>query len=253
MNIINATWEKRNFGCPVFEVEFNQKDFDSFDTHIKGLKEIENQKAYIVLKCPVGNVEIIHKLEDYGFRFLETIFDLKKKTNTSFSLPEYYNRLNCLFKTREILDKTEWKEIIKNNITDKMFVSDRVYLDPILANAISAKRYKNWANDLSDDSDARMLLIEKKSNKEPIGFTIVKENKDSNSTNGLIGGIFPNISCFGVGAMLISAPLEYAFKRNSNYFMAHISSNNLPVLKLYSQFGFEFISEHYVLRKYIKE
>lgn len=249
MKIIKATWENRNFGCDAYEITLDKKDLKDFDTTLKEIQSQDFTGAYVTLKMPVGNLKALHALEDDGFRFMENALSFKIKTD-SFVIPSQYERIFSLFSYRIISSSSqEWDEIIDKHIRDDMFVSDRVYLDPMLPEGTSATRYKNWSRDLKNDENATFLLFYKKSNSDPVGYLILKYDSDENSYDGPIGGIFSHVSYFGIGSLLLLAPLEFSNKKNAKYYYVHISSNNFPVLKLYSTFPCECISEQYVLRK----
>ena len=72
MKIINATWEKRNFDMDTYEISLDKKDLRNFDETYKKIEEQNYKNAYVIIKLPVGDIEAVHKLEDAGFRFLET-------------------------------------------------------------------------------------------------------------------------------------------------------------------------------------
>lgn len=249
MKIIKATWENRNLGCDAYEITLDRKDLKNFDAVLDEIHTQDFAGAYVTLKMPVGDLQALHALEDDGFRFMENAISFRIRID-DVVVPEQYNRILALFSYRIIShDSSEWEDIIEKYITDDMYVSDRIYLDTKLPKGTSAKRYKNWSKDLKNDDDTTFLLFYNKKNNDPVGYLILKYNKEDNSFDGPIGGIFSHISYFGIGAQLLVAPLIYSKKRNVRYYYVHISSNNFPVLKLYSAFPCECISEQYVLRK----
>lgn len=249
MKIVKATWENRNLGHDAYEITLDRKDLKNFDATLKEIHAQDFRGAYVVIKIPVGVLKALHALEDDGFRFVETALSFKIRTD-NFEIPKQYERICSLFDYRIISHNTsEWEEIIDKYITDDMYVSDRIYLDPLLPEGTSSTRYKNWSKDLKNDINTTFLLFYNKKNNDPVGYLILKYNADENSFDGPIGGIFAHINYFGIGSLLMIAPLIFSKERNAKYYYVHISSNNFPVLKLYSAFSCECVSEQYVLRK----
>ena len=76
MKIVHATWEKRNFGRDAYEVTLDRKDMDDVSAVIGTLSDARFNETYVCVKLPVGNLKIVHALEDLGFRFLETQLSL---------------------------------------------------------------------------------------------------------------------------------------------------------------------------------
>ncbi len=249
MKIVKATWENRNLGRDAYEITLDRKDLKDFDEILQEIRTQDFAGAYVTLKMPVGDLKALHTLEDEGFRFMENALSFKIRTDI-LTVPSQYERLLQLFSYRVIShDSDEWENIIDTYISDDMYVSDRIYLDPYLPANASATRYKNWSKDLKKDENTRFLLFYKKDNNDPIGYSILKYNEKDNAFDGYVGGIFPHIKYFGVGAVLLLEPIIFSKENNVKNYYVHISSNNFPVLKLYSSFPCECISEQYVLRK----
>ena len=75
MKIINAHWEERNTGMKVLEIVFNRKD--KLKVFIDLI--IEEKFDYIVAKVPGGKTELIHELENSGYRLLENQIQISVK------------------------------------------------------------------------------------------------------------------------------------------------------------------------------
>lgn len=236
MKIINATWEKRNFNMDTYEIILDKKDLRNFD---ETFLEIQNQNfknAYVVIKMPVGNLVAIHKLEDYGYRFLETqiglvdhFLPLQDDLFLSESKAVVYEEISK--------NKDEWEKIIKK-ITPDMFDTDRVSLDPFLGKEIASKRYQNWCRDLFQDENSTMLII--KYNDEICGFVIYLIDEKNNKKDGVLGGFFAEYKDMGMGLSWVN---------KTTNIKTSISSNNLSVFKIHQHCGRIVYKEKYVLRK----
>lgn len=246
MKIVEATWEKRNFGMDVFEITLNKKDLKIFEETLEIIKKQNFKNVYVVLKMPVGNLKALHKLEDLGYRFLETQISLID--NFEPKLDKYDGIEDNIIKNIAIenipKEKEQWERIIKK-ITPGMFDLDRVSLDPLLGKEIACKRYKNWCMDLFDNPNSSMI-VRKIGNKE-CGFAINVVDKMNGKIDGIIGGVFEEFKNIGLGISWLHEKNGYDSKQNP--IQTSVSSNNVPVLKIHQQAGRIVTRLKYVLRK----
>ena len=238
MKIINATWEKRNFNMDAYEINLDKKDLKNFNETYQKIKEQNYKNAYVIIKLPVGNIAAVHKLEDEGFRFLET----------QLYLADHFNPLEDEINTNSLQnqgieeyiapkDRTEWEKII-SMITPGMFDTDRVSLDPKLGIDIACKRYQNWCRDLFEKPGSIMHVI--KYNGEICSFGIDVVDNETGRIDGVLGGVFEKYKKLGIGLSWI-----YPSKNKKTA----VSSNNLSVLKIHQHCGRIIYKERYVLRK----
>lgn len=240
MKITKATWEKRNFGMNVYEIFLDKKDLRNFDEVFQEIKDQGFQKAYVVIKMPVGNLKALHALEDDGYRFLETQLYLNdyfqpKDLELDIIRNEIIHNNLTIEQIPKIREK--WEEIIQK-ITPGTFDTDRVSLDPILGEEIACKRYQNWCRDLFDDLNSIMYV--RKINGEIYGFHIDVIDK-TGSIVGVLGAIFPS---YRTKLLSISWIDNYA----GNVKTA-TSSNNPSATKIHQHNGKIIYKMRYVLRK----
>ena len=88
MEKIEQPWEKKNLG--VHSVEFR---FDGTESIEKIGREIlgEINFDYQLCRVPVGRMDIVYLLQDHGFRFAETSFELSADLK-NLALPKAYER-----------------------------------------------------------------------------------------------------------------------------------------------------------------
>jgi hypothetical protein len=246
MKVIDAFWEKRNFGYDVIEIIVDNTDLNDIDYLINAINKVASNCSYVVIKFPVGNLQLLHALQDIGFYFMETQFvctmDIK-----GYKVPSLFTKYLDSFYYEEIeKDIDKWTKVI-DKIELGMFNTDRVYLDPALNNDIALKRYRNWALDLVNQKDAFLCTINIKKSKEAIGCVLY--TIDGQSMHGIIGGIFKQYQKLGMGVGMLASIIHFAVKRDIKTLYSPISSNNPPVLKLHFAFGFLLKDERYVMRK----
>lgn len=241
MKIIEATWEKRNFGMDTYEISLDKKDLRNFDDAYQKIKSQNFKNSYVVIKMPVGNLEALHKLEDDGYRFLETQLSLVDHFEPLDSEASILSNQEDV-KT-EILpkEKSEWEQII-NKITPGMFDTDRVSLDPKLGKEIACKRYKNWCLDLFEKPNTNLYI--KKINDVVFGFSIDVVDEKTGVVDALIGGNFEEFKNMGLGGIMLNDAKKIKANRKTT-----VSTNNLPILKLHQHCGRVIYKERYVLRK----
>lgn len=249
MEIINATWEKRNFNMDAFEINLTKKDLKDFDAVLKKIDEQNFKNAYVVIKMPVGNLKALHKLEDLGYRFLETQFHLVQHFEPK--LDDYKNLIENSNDeiTLEFVPKEReaWERVIKK-ITPGMFDTDRVSLDPELGEEIACKRYQNWCMDLFEKPNSRLVV--RKINGVEFGFGLDIIDEKTGTVDGILGGIFAEFKGSGLGSVYLNDTNKLNNIKTST--KTSVSSNNLNIFKIHQQCGKIVAKEKYILRKIYK-
>lgn len=240
MKITKATWEKRNFGMDVYEIFLDKKDLRNFDEVFQEIKDQGFQKAYVVIKMPVGNLKALHALEDDGYRFLETqlyLNDYFQPKDLELNIIRNETIRNNLTIEQIPKIREKWEEIIQK-ITPGTFDTDRVSLDPILGKEVACKRYQNWCRDLFDDLNSSMHV--RKINGEIYGFGIDVVDK-TGSIAGVLGAIFPSYRTTFLGISWID--------NCAGSLKTAVSSNNPSATKIHQHNGRIIYKMRYVLRK----
>lgn len=241
MKIVEAVWEKRNLGMDAYEISLTKKDLADVDNVLNFLRQQNFQNCYVVIKLPVGNLKILHALEDEGYRFMETQFEMKdyfQPYEDDDIIKELKN--SCV---REVVPKTReaWEEII-SRITPGMFDTDRISLDQNFGPEVACKRYQNWCRDLFDNPDSYMWIL--KSNDDIVSFSVCIYNRQKEQDEGVIGGVFENQKGNGFGLLQAVHQCDFVHPTRTT-----VSSNNLTVLKIYQKYGTIIIGEKYVLSR----
>jgi len=246
MKVVNALWEVRNSGLTTCEIVFEKGD--SFDEYLA--LNIEKTFQYSVVKIPYDNLKLLHNLEDFGYKYIETQFNVCVATSEIDRIDKKWER---------VLEDTGYKllrddqdfDVIISNIRDGMFKSDRVSLDEKLGKETSALRYINWIMDLRTDINAEIYYLTKRG--EEVGFFIIREAVEK-SIHSVIAGIFNQFQGKGLSVALIYYYLKLAAERNAKNAFTSFSSNNIGMLNTFTKtVSFKTVSIFYVLRKLIDE
>lgn len=241
MKIIQATWEKRNFGCDAYEILLDKNDLQNVEASLGTIRAQNFADAYVVVKLPVGNLKLLHALEDEGFRFLETQLFLVDRFEP-LEKPEQIERMMQGVERNVVPKKKDAWESIISRITPEMFDTDRVCLDPKLGKDIACLRYQNWCRDLFDNPNSWMWVLSV--NNEEVSFGINVRDEKKGFENGILGGVFAPYKGLGYGVFQILDASE-SMKKTKTV----VSSNNQGMLRVYQSYGRVIYKELYALRK----
>ena len=242
MKVVHAVWEQRNLGRDAWEVTLEKKDMGDAAGVLAALHHPRYAGCYVCVKMPVGNLHVLHALEDDGFRFLETqlhlVEALEKSDVMKFAAKESNSRLEerVVPKTRE-----EWGKVIEK-ITPGMFDTDRISMDPVFGEEIACKRYRNWCWDLFENP-ASVLKVASIDGMD-VYFNIFVLEREPEIFYGVIGGTFPAGKDSGLGALSCAKASTAQGKYRTS-----VSTNNLPIIKIHQNLGRIVYGECYVLRK----
>ncbi|MEC0226699.1 GNAT family N-acetyltransferase [Paenibacillus alba] len=242
MKKVDAFWEMQNIGKTVLEIEFDNKDATNCLNELTSDFETYD---YIVAKIPIGKLDIVHSLEDRGFRFMETqielAYNLKKHTKASSYVKKLSDQAQC--KKVNTLDQLN---VLLSRIEEDLFITDRISLDPLLGKAISHKRYLNWLNDAFHKEAASIYEVELKS--RDIGF-FYSTTLDSTTIYGVLASVYKKYRNRGLGLIVLEAAFNWAKEVGYSKIITRVSSNNLEALRTNLNLGFESKNMYHILRK----
>lgn len=230
MKLTDARWDTRNLGVKCAEINFEPEDTIE---NLSDALEWSSPFDYITAKVPSGMVELSLELQQRGFSYIESLFgvsiDLSKTT-----VPPFVGRREGLFTCK--LADGQSRERVFSEIAKGVFDTDRVALDPAFGIHASAKRYINW---IRDEMNRGAFLYHVLYKDEEIAFFTMKE-------------IIPAVECYPFLTGLYSSWRESGLGTNATVLMAmrearrlgyrrirtHISSNNLPIVRMHELLGY---------------
>ncbi len=89
MKIVNAYWDEKISGYKTCEILFEKHD--TYQDYLNA--EIERNFKFSVVKIPIGNLKLVHQLEDFGYRYLENQLFLSFNVEQLEYLNLKWNRL----------------------------------------------------------------------------------------------------------------------------------------------------------------
>jgi len=235
-------WDSKLFEKNVFEIRnedyFDQNEFKEIDERC-----IFDQTFMSYIKVNSTELEKIHFLEDLGFNYMESQYEVKKIITEPYKTSPFSK--HCLLKSLGCSDKEMIKKI--EYIITTSFDTDRYYLDPKFDKKYSGLRYKNWfLNSLYDQNYLTNYYIAKRKG-DLIGFLMVKNEFDKIYL--ALGGVSNEFKGFGFYASLLTDYLNQAFSQGHKTIYSSISSHNLEILNIYIYLGFGVVDEKIVMRK----
>lgn len=244
MKIIDAIWDEKVTGLKTCEIVFGETD--TFLSYLEA--GIENNYKFSVTKVPVGNIELVHNLEEIGYRYLENQLDISFNVDQIEYINPIWQKLLKGF-SYKLIRKKEEIENVKNQVSQRMFEADRYSRDPFWKNEISSRRYVNWIDDLFEKGLIKFYVMIK--NEKEVGFFTIKVESRT-TTSCPIAGIYNQYKFSGYIFVLAWYLLVLSREMGAKKWVSSISTNNRNILSSFSKvFTFKVNDIFIVLRKTI--
>ena len=233
MDVVEATWEKRNLGVDTMEVSLSDEDLRLGERELMGkIRGIEEtyHPGYMVVRIPEGRPTIGLAMAQQGFWKIETQIGLVSERKDMEEAWKRCRRFQRDIHIERAATEADCEEIIRQ-VQQGMFVTDRIALDPAFGIPVANLRYANW---IRDEFERGTTIYFVSVGERRIGFNmeVVKDNRK----HGLLGGVFLESQKLGVFLDVAETERNLALGIAEVHFS--VSSNNLAVLRLHEQFGF---------------
>lgn len=245
MKATDCYWEQANLGRKVVEIGVDASDAYSAD-------EIERMAEgfdYVCVKIPVGKTEFNFGLAGQGFTMIECQYRILK-TYKSFDFNDrLVARLLPGVRVEEVKTDAEFECII-SNMTQDMFSTDRIVLDPHFDKRDGLVRYTNWMR--TEYQNGTSVFLATYYEGQLIGFGMYRT--DMFGYDALLGGVFEQYQGVGLGLLTCCQAFIYAYQQQKPFrrMVTSISSNNVPVVELYNYFGYQVRETRYVFVRHNK-
>ena len=241
MKITDCPWELENIGCRVVEISVSAIETIDPDE----IQSIESKYDYVVIKIESGNMRNNTLMTKLGYVLSETQLSLKK-TIKEWHIQEdkLTSALLGQMKIERIQTEEELQELLLL-ITDDMFSTDRIYLDPVFGPKYSVRRYRNW---IVSEFNRGSLLYKHYFRNQYVGFSLSRNENDS--LYCLLAGTFEPYQNSGIGFWIPLIPLLYKEIPCVKY-ETKISTNNYPVWQMYNRHNYIISRFDYVFIKHV--
>lgn len=242
MRVIDCHWEQKNIGKKTVEITIETTDH--YDCSL-----IERQThgyEYAVVKVPMNMPAFNLGLSKLGYTCIETQMNVGiDYSNFDFSkVAHFYDDTSY-----EYVDTIDDFNTIVSHIQPGMFSTDRISIDPEYGETMGCQRYINWLT--TEYESKRSQLIKVLYRNEHVGFMLVRIEDDNIEL--LLNGLYKEYQGKGLGLLTPASPMMYTKKNDLQITKetTSISSNNIPVVKLYNRLQFQLLSQTYVYIKHI--
>lgn len=228
-------------GRSVLEIRAFQAG-DDFPGEEKRFRQ-EHDPLYVVCRVPVEDLEAIHRLEDNGFRFIETQLKLMLKMK-SYDASKYpYSYLP--------VEPEDLETVL--NIAETIFSDDRFSVDPVIkerfAGKASGERYRRYVMKSFEAKDECVYKMVNNATKEIVGFGTHRHTSQDEAVI-FIGGIVGSYQKAGLGPISDFLAINNLRREGVKKAYTHVSARNYAIMNLeISGLGFKVIDSHVVLRK----
>lgn len=239
MIIVDTYWEKRNLGVESAKIIIDHNDtIEEIEQMVKQLN-----KEYIEVDIPTGYIQAIRSLEMKGFNFMEMSLALGASIK-DIIIPKTVERAIRRL-SYELASKQEIGTVLEIINSGKMFLTDKISLNPNFGVFKAGNRYVNWTEQLLDTGSQAYVI---KNREKLLGFEVVQIKDDM--AVFCLGGSFPES---GAGSGLIMSGTSYAFWKDQGIaeINTSVSSNNLTILKIHEFFGLKIQDMRYIMVKNI--
>lgn len=237
MKIIDSFWEKENLGVTSKEVIVDLSD--TIEEVKNGLVPIDDQ--YIVVKIPASMFNITNLVQELGYQFVEEMIEVKHDLHDvkrDRILQRLYESLD--YRLMNVSDvETLYVEIDKG-----LFSSDRISNDPHFTPQLSARRYKNWIQQMLNDGAIPYVMSYKG---EPAGF-IILTTKDRIVYHSVLGGGYEKFRKTGLG--MVQKEQEIVKSLGGKLLITNVSSNNVNQFRALLGNGFVVSQINHVFVKH---
>lgn len=242
MKAVDCFWEKKNLGKKTIEISIEETDLFNRES----LEQLVKCYEYVVVKVPMRMPLFNIGITDMGFVCIES------QMNVGIVFKDFnFSKVAHLYDdtSYEIVNDMVGFQSVISRIHPGMYSTDRISIDPKFGEAIGCQRYINWLT--MEYNSKRSQLIKVIYKNEHVGFMLVRIVNDSIEL--LLNGLYKEYHGKGLGFLTPASPMMY-IKKDSLPVIKEttcISSNNIPVVKLYNRLQFQLLSQTYVFIKHL--
>ena len=241
MRVIDCHWEQKNIGKKTVEITIETADHYDYPLIEKQALEYE----YVVVKVPMNMPAYNIGLAKLGYTCIET------QMNVGVDYRKFdFSRVAHLYNdtTYEVVDTIDDFNAVVSSIQPGMFSTDRISIDPEFGETMGCQRYINWLT--TEYESKRSQLIKVLYKNEHVGFMLIRIEDDT--IDLLLNGLYKDCQGKGLGLLTPASPMMYVKKFGLQIAKetTSISSNNVPVVKLYNRLQFQLLQQTYVFVKH---
>lgn len=215
--------DSRVLGRPVLDLVNSTPEDDL--AAVENAYIARHNPAYVLCKVPIEDVALIQRLEDIGFRFIETQLRL------TFRLKQPFAVSDGQYHFERVVDEQALQEVLA--IVRETFTDDRWLVDPWFKNgsALPGKRYEAYVRQSFERPDERVYrLVERESGRTLSMRT--HRHLGNGEALMLLGGVHPDYKGAGLAPLTSFHEYNELLRQGITRITTHVSARNYAILNL---------------------
>lgn len=202
-----------------------------------------NKIEFLIARCPVENLELVHQLETQGFLLMDTLVYYSRSLENP-ELPTFPQ--NPPVNLAKIEEREAIKQIAQAAFKDYI---GHFHADPRLDRTACDAVYPDWAERslLEQNQDSAVLVASIEDH--PVGFLTLRKNSQF-ETEGPLFAVAPDAQSGGIGTALMIHALHWSKKKGAQRMIISTQINNLGSQKVWGRLGFQLAYAFYTFHKW---
>lgn len=232
MDYFHVPWDSQIFGRPIAQIERLEvlnddavAEFELFEVWSR-----EQQIEFTACRLDHQSLREAGWLEGRGFRFVETMLYPRFDTLDKLAPNPLDTKIDIVAAASGDLAQVQ-------SVAASAFVTSRFVIDPSIAPALGAQRYRFWVS--NSFADPKHLVLKAMQRDVMVGFFIVEEREDG-SAYWHLTAVTPEFQGMGIGKTIWSRMMQWHRERGAKRIDTAVSGHNLPVIGLYGRLGWRF-------------
>jgi hypothetical protein len=217
---------------------------DTFDAVYKFCKE--QSIKLLIARCPVSEVNFVHKLDNHGFLLMDTLVyysrDLVRK-----SIPDIWNLV--IIRPVKPGEADRVKKLAMRSFAGYI---GHYHNDDRLARNLCDEIYPDWAyrSCISKDIADEVFIAEQENT--VVGFITLRMNNLMES-EGVLNGVLPAAEKQGIYTSLVAHGMMWSIRQGAEAMVISTQIANTAPQKVWTRLGFEFSHAYYTFHKWFDD
>jgi GNAT superfamily N-acetyltransferase len=228
------TWDSAVTGYPVWQIDGIELREQGGDEGMRLFEQARDRLRVGLVSCrlPHNRIDVSMFLENYGFRFIEMLYQPKIELTSDWRGAESLALLKV-----KLASKKDLPKII--DLAGRAFVNERFHIDPRLGASLGNQRYRNWVRSIIGHPRQRLYALE---DEQGLLSFFVTEQLEDGTCYWHLNAVEPQRQGQGYGRRAWLTMLQQALDRGATRVRTSIAVRNHRVLNLYANLGFRFSS-----------
>jgi len=202
----------------------------------------QNDVDLLIVRCDVGQLDLVHRLQDDGFRLMDTLVYYSRPLDHIQQLKQ--NEIVI----RPVLSGEEYQVEKLAKYTFENYI-DHYHSDPLLDNKHADEAFGSWARRSCTEKSVSDQVMVAADPHEIIGFATLRMNSPEEG-EGVLFGVSPQAQGRGIYGRLIGAGLSWCKDQGAKRMVVSTQINNYVVQAVWIRNGFTHYKSFYTFHKW---